>query len=277
LKKLIIQLSVFTTLVVLLSVTILYVLREVQLKKTWKVNSSKKHILFIGDSHIEVSVNDHYSNHYYTLAESGDCYLYTFCKFNRFIEANPQFDTIYLRIDCHNIDKTSEEWSTRQSYLDFKFPSCFPYLKNDDIQTLYTLNPIGFIKSIPYLLTVSDKESKTEYLKSFGSYKPIDSVVQLKDLYKELKSEDVNITSDIQFLYLEKIRALCKEKGKVLILITVPIHKSVIRNSVLETKLEQYVVRNNILYLNYRDYNISDDGYSDKFHLNKKGSHEFTN
>lgn len=243
---------------------------------SWKINSSKKHILFVGDSHIEVSIDDNNSNPFYTLAQSGDCYLYTYSKLKKFLSENPLFDTVYLSIDYHNIDKTSEEWYTSQSYLDFKFPTCFPFLMNEDIHTLYSLNSIGFLKSIPYLLTISEKKSGKEYLNSFGSYRPIDSVMNIRELNKEFKSKYINKTSDLQFLYLEKIRLFCKENNKVFILITVPIHKSVIRNSLLEKKIEDYVELHKIIYFNYRDYNISEDGFSDKFHLNIKGSHSFT-
>lgn len=255
---------------------ILYVETEIQLKNSWVIKSKNKNVLFIGDSHIEVSIDDN-NNHFYTLAQSGDCYLYTYCKLKRFLLENPSFDTICLGIDYHNIDKTSEEWYTSQSYLNYKFPACYPFLSKDDIKILFSLHPKGFIKSIPYIFSISENKSSLEYMKSFGYYNPIDSTMDLNELNKSFKSNYVNYSSEVQFMYLEKIRELCQEKGKVLILITTPIHKSVFKNSILDSKLEEYVTKKNILYLNYRNYNLSDDCFLDKFHLNRKGSQIFTN
>lgn len=236
-----------------------------------------KHILFIGDSHIEVSVNDNLNNHFFTFAQSGDNYLYTYIKLKKFLKDNPQFDTIYLGIDYHNIDKTADEWYSNQSYLDYKLPLCFPYISSTELQTLFSINPIGFIKSVPYLFSIPETEGKTRLIKKYGSFLPVDSTISKTKINEKYISNYNNMVSEVQLLYLGKIKEYCDLKSKKLILITTPIHHSVQRNEILENIIDHYIKINDIDYLNFRELNISDDFYADRFHLNQKGSIYFTN
>jgi hypothetical protein len=50
--------------------------------------------------------------------------------------------------------------------LNNKFPITFPFLNAEEINTLYLLNPKGFIKSIPYFFPLKEIKSNFDYIKT---------------------------------------------------------------------------------------------------------------
>jgi hypothetical protein len=242
--------------------------------RSWKIEKKGFHILFVGDSHIEQSIFDEDRKEIKTFAQSGDNYLYTYSKFKKILLDNSDIDTVFIGIDYHNVDLTAREWYSSQSYLDYKFPQCFPFMGVEDFKVLFTYNPIGFVKSIPNLIAINDLQFKRDYLNMYGSFQASDSVIISLE---NATSKYVNSPSKLQFYYLNKIIDLCKSNNIKPILITTPIHTCLERNLILEDLILNFAHENNLSYINSRELKLPNSYYRNSSHLNTNGAIFYTN
>jgi hypothetical protein len=242
--------------------------------RSWNIENRKIGIAFIGDSHFEQSINDRNYQDILNFAQSGDAYIYTLYKMIKLLKDNPAIDTVVLSIDCHNMDKTCEEWYSNQSYIDFKFPKAFPFFEWEDFKTIYKKSPVSTIKAIPNFYAIEDFLSNHDYLKNYGGYVSNETALDTSNLKSE--SKYLNVVSELQLNYLNKIVKHCKQNNIHLILVTAPIHSSVKRNSFLNNYIEDYAKQNQLKYCNFRNYNLSDSCFFDVHHLNKNGAKLFS-
>jgi hypothetical protein len=244
-------------------------------QKSWKLKRDIN-IAFIGDSHIEQSIEDNSHEGIFKLAQSGDNYIYTYTKLSKLLNDNPSIDTVVLGIDFHNIDKTSEEWYTSQSYINFKFSKIYPYMSFEDVKKLAAFYPWGYCKAMSNVFSIQDLLDGYNFVKIYGSYQISSDTISkenLKSLAKNNYKEEVSTT---QFQYISKIHELCQSRNVKLILLTCPIHSTTYRSVKLDSFITEYVKQNQIEYVNLRDMSMEDNYFTDKFHLNRAGSDYFT-
>lgn len=229
--------------------------------------------MFVGDSHIEQSIYDEDRNGIKTFAQSGDNYLYTYSKLKKILADNSGIDTVLIGIDFHNIDLTAREWYSSQSYLDYKFPQCFPFMELEDFKVLFKYNPIGFVKSLPNLFAFNDLQLKKDYINMYGSFQASDSVMVKPE---KTPTKYLNLSSQIQFFYLGRIVELCIRNNIKPILITTPIHTSEERNIILEELILNFINENSLSYINSRELKIPNSYFSNSSHLNTNGAVFYT-
>lgn len=243
--------------------------------KSWTLNR-KINIAFIGDSHIEQSISDEAQYSILKFAQSGDNYIYTYTKLQKLLNDNPSIDTVVLGIDFHNIDKTSEEWYTSQSYINFKFPKLYPYMKAKEVRKLVGFYPWGYCKAISNLFSIQDLITDDDFVKVYGSYQISSDTISKDSLLVKPKHNYKEVPSATQFEYLGKIRELCQSKGVKLIFLTCPIHSNTYKSGVLDGLITGYAKQYQIQYLNLREMAMEDNYFADKFHINRAGSKYFT-
>lgn len=267
----------FFILTLLLLTALFMGVRYWHLKSKWKLDPSISTV-FVGDSHIEQSINDKLAKGIRTFAQSGDCYLYTYCKVTKLIKDNPHIKNVFISVDYHNVDITAEEWYSYTGYLDFKVPQTFALFGQSEYRTLLHFNPWGFIKCLPKTLSISDrlKEDKT-YIDRIGAYQPSSVKLSMDSINIYRKSKYLLKASDIQLIYLKRLIKFCKARGKNVFLLTSPVHSSVRRIAELDKIIERIAIHAQVNHLNYRDFKLKDEHYSDIFHLNQDGAKVFTN
>lgn len=243
--------------------------------KSW-ILDKEINIAFIGDSHIEQSIVDDAQSGIFKFAQSGDNYIYTYTKLQKLLNDNPSIDTVVLGIDFHNIDKTSEEWYTSQSYINFKFPKIYPYMVAKDVKKLTGFYPWGYCKAISNLFSIQDLISDDDFVKLYGSYQISSDTIAKDSLLTKSENNYKEVPSATQFEYIGKIHELCQSKGVELIFLTCPIHSTTYRSAVLDGLITGYAKQHQIQYINLREMAMEDNYFADKFHLNFAGSEYFT-
>lgn len=241
--------------------------------KVWEIDKEIE-VLFVGDSHIEVGINDEMNKRVQNISQSGDNYMYTYTKLERLINSNPNIKTIVLGIDTHNIDSVAIEWYTNDSYLSYKFAKMFPYMSYSDIRLMIRLNGLKIINNIPNVL--SYKNIYNMKLSDIGSYKVSNDTLALIESCNCDTTEN-NMISKLQLDYLDKIIKIAKDKGLNIVLLTIPVHRIQLDcNLNLQKYIIDYSKQKGVEYINLRSLELTDIDFSDKFHLNKNGAFKVT-
>ncbi len=270
--KHIVWFSIFTCVVV---IVLFIIVQNAYKNRSWTLIKPAT-IAFIGDSHIEQSINDNTYNDIITFAQSGDNYLYTYSKLVKLLQDNSSIDTVVLGIDYHNIDITADEWYKSQSYINFKFPKVFPYMSLSEVKELTSFNPWGYLKAFSNLFSIQDLFDKENYMKQYGAFQGIDSTITMEAINAVVTSNYKEQLSSTQMRYLDKIAEICLSKKIELVILTSPVHSSAVKVKGLELAIDQYVKKHNLRYLNDRSLMLSNEYFSDRFHLNRKGADYFT-
>jgi hypothetical protein len=259
--------------VAVLLVTLSVLRIEKKKSNAWKMNKNVE-VLFIGDSHIEVGIDDKLRNNIVNFSQSGDNYLYTYIKLKNILEHNSNIKTVVLGIDAHNIDSNAIEWYQNYNYLTFKFAKIYPFASLEDITTLFKFNGLDMLRNLPNI--VSYKNLKKTNLSEFGEFKKSLDTLVINNIKPCIEIEKPMI-SNLQFMYLNKIRKSLLEKNIDLILLTMPVHKSKLKcNSKLENEILKYSKFYNLEYINLKNYILEDSDFSDEYHLNSNGAHKIT-
>lgn len=153
---------------------------------------------------------------------------------------------------------------------------CFPLIDFRGYQLLFKENPAGFLRTIPYLFNVKDY-LEAKKLKRFGSFQLSEANSDSNLLCKSYKSNYLDKLSRNQFYYLAQILSLCKKQKISISLISTPVHRSVSIDWFLQKSIDSLAKSNGISYHNFRNLNLNDSMFQDKFHLNTRGSKFFTN
>ncbi len=244
--------------------------------------------IILGDSHTECALDDEIIPNTENMSQSADCYLYSYVKLRELLRHNPQIDTVVLTYSYHNLAISQDEWLLDNNTLVSKLNRYYFLMNSGEIAHLLGINPrpLGgvmttiFKTNIEALVEVLKGNFTLEYL-NIGRYLYLDRN-KLDESLKRLAEEPdkPDAYSDIQKEYLVKIRALCVEQDKTLMLMKTPIHRALRdKHDVLKDAYYQFYREHlgDITLLDYGQFAVPDSCYSDADHLNYKGARLFSN
>lgn len=253
--------------------------------------------LIIGDSHSECSFNPEEIKNSINVAQSAECYFYTFYKLKYLLEKHSQIKYIVLSYSYNNLNSFWDDFvhqkekaaSMLDRYFQILEPGAFFSLLSYGFGWKYFLGHLGFPlkQNIVYISRVMNRDKNGTIL-FMGKYNPFIKV-NLNDtiIYNGIQNTfyingKVRQVSELQTEYLIRIAHLCQSKNIHLLLVNTPVYAKY-----LEKIPEQFIKHYDhttdhlegmklISVLNYVTFPIPDYGYYDPTHLNVSGAKLFS-
>ena len=82
----------------------------------FKIKESSR-ILIVGHSHSECAYNDSLINNVVNFSQSGESYFYTYFKTKKFIEQNPNIQTVLIEFSNNQIAFSMNNWIWAEKYM----------------------------------------------------------------------------------------------------------------------------------------------------------------
>ena len=242
--------------------------------------------IFIGDSHMEMGLNDRLFPNSVNLAKSSDGYIHTYAKLLAVMKSNPQIRNVVLSYSPHNLSSYFNTFIVGRDAR-YGFADYFPILPSAERRELLRRNKLLGINALSLILKngFTNLFADSNRYSFLGRFSP--GPFRLRDTSTIIKRIDVQFyeqgslrpVSSIQKLYLEKIIDLCFERNIKLVLIKMPVHR-VYRNLVPKAYRDEYIsnIRNKpVLVFDCIDLHLPDASFlPDGDHVNTEGADSTT-
>jgi len=273
------------------TISLLIVIGNYWLIKSTPINfSSKKNILFLGDSAPECAINDKIFKRSVNFSAPAESYYYSYLKLKKILETKQVIDTIFLSFSPHNI--FDNNWFASQSNIQHNFCRYYPFMNIYDFRFLLESHPKSVIYSLrPIVLQFLKnifRKITGDHVLQLGGFTSLD-LDRLEDALQSLKDgkaiKDFRLPKDlyptnVEIVYINKILQLCNEKQVKLILINLPKRVELLRHKRYGVEEFQKAYNTEFSQLDYFDFSsmsMEDEMYADLLHLNKEGSSYFSN
>ncbi len=274
-------LFVVCSITVLLAMWIPYVISA---DKCMKINNNQ-HILFLGNSHIECSIDDRIVNDSFNFARGGERLECAYNKLKLLTEKNIGIiDTVYMSYDYMFLTTSTDSVPPPSYYYS-------PWLMSQNTLTdwlkIFTLSSVDYsfghfshlyvywkyMDMLSFLRT-EDSIVKNKYLGGYLYLKrdKLDEAIRRR---KSNPTISIDKIDRLNLYFLDRIVDYCKKNGIVLCFITPPQHKLAPENMVLCHQLhsERY---GDIPLLDFRYMELPDSCFGDLDHLNYRGAKFFS-
>ncbi len=189
--------------------------------------------LFIGDSHIETSINDSLMESWYNLASSSESYYFSYYKIRQVIQTRLPIRRIYLGIGYHSFSNYQDVFISGE-YSSSVAPKYMPFLPIKERIRILGWNREKFLSFYKKGLAEYVKATFTKK-KIWGGYSNhfrnttissgvIDSRI-LEQFYSQ-PNNSIRAFSDLNIEYLIRIVDLCSKNDIELVLLSTPIHQN---------------------------------------------------
>lgn len=279
LKRAIIFLSIPIIISILLIV--IYSFFHKLLMEEYKLDSNISEI-YIGDSHIEGSINDNLIKNSKNFGQLSETYYFSYFKLKAILEANPQIKVVYLGYGYHSFSNYFEDYISGK-YSKLVSPKYYFILPISEQFKLIKWNskelPLYF-KSI-MLSGTKNLLSKKNYTFSGGYNNEFINVSASKEsMDKRLNFQfytegKLNNFSVINLYYLRKIVDLCSIKNIELILFSSPLHLYYRSKLPIEycNKYNDIIESNNLKIIDFSELKLGDEYFiPDGDHVSEKGA-----
>jgi hypothetical protein len=275
------RVSIFTSVFIVMLLTILIsIIYWINKPKYYRI-SDKYTSIIMGHSHPECALNDSLLNGFKNYAESGEAYIYTYYKLRKILEVNPEVKNIFIEFTNDQIDIEMNKWVFDDKFISEKFSKYYPiismgaYLSFLEKNPASTLNALvtGTIENSKFL----SKDESSTFMK-WGGYRYL-RISKVDSIIKKLSISTLNNQrlSEINISYLKKIIQLCNEKNKNIYLIRSPIHKKYFE-LVNEKQFQQTLEKNFSAtpFLDFGSVPLKNEEFLDLEHLNSYGAQKFS-
>lgn len=251
--------------------------------------SSDKNILLIGDSNSETAVNDSVFKRVVNFSSPAESYFYSYLKLNKILANNNNLDTVLLSFSPHNI--FDNKWFENRNFVRHHFCRYYTIMNYSDFilvtkhhfkTIIHNFNSIilQFIKNIY-------RKYKGEDILKLGGFTALKTEMLEESIRSlEKKNQIINFRlptkldpTPIETIYLNKIYQLCDKKQVKLILINFPKRQELLNHKNYGIKEFHKFYEKNFQHINYFDFScfsMTDNMYSDFFHLHERGALYFS-
>lgn len=248
-----------------------------------------KKIVFIGDSHIEIGVNETLIPNAYNFAKSGDPYLDQLTRLKRLLEDNPQVETIFITATPHSLARYGDQRIFSDFVMQSVVPTAFPlysrrerdlYLKKDPLRLAKFVfgKPMSSAKrTIDACLSRQRAMAKLGARHDSASRNLEKSIAVERGLRpgKKLHGDD-SCGTELQVAYLREIVELTRSRGARIIFLNPPLYRAeeFFDVAYFENLLKEKF--SDIEFWDYADFPMPDDCRQDINHLNRWGAEIFS-
>lgn len=257
-------------------------------KANFKLVSNPKYLI-IGHSHSECAFNDSLIAGFKNISESGESYFYSYFKVKKLLEQNKGVETMFVEFTNNQIDADMDEWIWDDKHISNRYPKFSPFMTFEDNMLLLKNNPKGYLNAFSH----SNKRKMNaiisqeyDYSKVLGGYLYLvrdktDSLLAHSNHFNiksKLKATNsMHNISVANLLYLDKIIKLCKDYKVKIVLVRSPQHQEY-EGYINEPKYKAVLKRyyNDIDYIDFSSFPLSNSAFGDFEHLNHKGARIFS-
>ncbi|MBK8983741.1 MAG: hypothetical protein IPM38_15840 [Ignavibacteria bacterium] len=282
-KKFIIRVTVFLTIPVFAGIIIFIAFSSIvsSVSKEYKLEPDISEI-YIGDSHIQCSVNDSLISGSKNLRHTSESFYFSYYKLKLILEANPNIKKIYLGFSYHSLSDYYDDFITGK-YSRSISPDYFFILPLSEQINFITRGAEDFPSYIKSIL-ISGNENLSEgniytfagrYLNRFKESSAAQFSMDKRLKFQYYKDKKLNEFSEINLRYLNEIIALCKRYNIDLILLNTPLHPYYRSKLPVEyiNKYRSITERNDLKVIDLSSISLEDDCYiPDGDHVSEKGS-----
>lgn len=231
--------------------------------------------LFVGDSHVEVAIDDNLIFNSKNIAQSSEGYIFTYAKISKITKNNPSIDTIILGVSYHNFSKYYDYYIFNQSNMEKYF-----FILSADEKIVFLKNT-----NKPFKYFINSIKSTFKPFKFYGwlgGYKIQSADIELNQnsIQKRIKNQyyknqNFQEFSTVNEIYFCKIVEYCKNNGIVLIALNTPLYsgyENQIPNK-FKRKFKNIVKENDINVIDFKNYNFEyTDFLPDGDHVSEEGA-----
>lgn len=282
-KKFITRVTVFLTIPVFAGIIFLAAFSSIvsSISKEYKLEPDISE-LYIGDSHIQCSVNDSLISGSKNLGHTSESFYFSYYKLKLIVEANPNIKKIYLGFSYHSLSDYYDDFITGE-YSGSISPDYFFILPLSEQINFVTRDPENFpsyIKSILKSgidnLSGGNKYTYTgKYLNRFKESSASQFFMDKRLKFQYYRDNKLNEFSEINLRYLDEIIALCKSNNKELIIFNTPLHPYYRSKLPAEyiNKFNSITETYDLKVIDLSSLSLEDDCYiPDGDHVSEKGS-----
>lgn len=285
-RKFIIRILVFSLFsLVLLSVVVIASNVFINKDSNFSIDKKIKYIV-LGHSHPEGAFNDSLISNTKNFARGGEHYFYTYLKAKKLIESNSNIEVIFLELTNNQISLDMESWIKDSQKNIVNIPIYAPVMDEEDHYFISRKNPYAYFKSQEVVIKnnlnfILYNKNNILLQRDWGGFygnprQRVDSIISSnKENLKSRKSKIEVSNTCIDFI--DKIEAVCKKKDVKLFLVRSPQHSKYPFNQ--NDKILQEIIQTRypkLYFLDFNDFYLLNEEYSDLEHLNYKGAKKFS-
>lgn len=243
--------------------------------------------LFVGDSHMQMTIDNHLLPHSINLARDSEGFKYNLLKIKTVLEVNPSINRIFLGFSYHNLSSYCDDFIYGKYAYQISNRYFFILPPSEKIKVLkeniHNLSPFlqGVFKSgLKICIKNKNYFYFGYYQNSFSSTSVVKSSVDKRIDFQYYKDGLVRGFSNVNINDLKKIIQYCKTKNIELILVNTPLnsyYKSRVPKEFIK-KHTEIIKQNHLKFIDLSNL-ISSDSYfiPDGDHVSKEGSIYTTN
>lgn len=230
-----------------------------------------KHIIFLGNSHVETSLNDSIISGAYNFARSSEEIEYAYAKLKLITKYNPQVDCVVFGLDNVISRKTGDS--------DYDVAACSPRyfeaLSLSDILFTIRHRSCDFIFDNTIHLCDIVKLRTHTVKSSMGGYLYLVRDNLENDIKKRGKRKYSTETNEEFLYFLNKIAVFCSSKHIKLIFICPPQYEKTPLSKTLAPRIAHKYFPE-VEFYNFIDLKFPENCYGDLDHLNYRGAKAFS-
>ncbi len=239
--------------------------------------------VFIGDSHIQLGINDKLIPHSINLSQLSEPYKFTYLKLQTIIKNNPAVKKIYLGFSYNSLSANYDDVIDGKLSKDISGMYFFIFPKNEKMNylQLYPKNIAEYLKIIMTngLKNLVVKNHRQTFLghyeNGFNSTAANNASMDKRIQNQYFRDSVIAGFSEKNISYLDSIIHLCKNANTQLVLLNMPLHpyyKSWVP-SLFKEKYDMFLNERNLKPLDLSEMKLDDSCYvPDGDHLSAKGA-----
>jgi hypothetical protein len=248
----------------------------------YKVGPGKTSI-FVGDSHVQLAINDKLLSEGINLSQQSESYKYSFFKMQTILKNNPSIKKMYLGFGYHSLSSYYDDYISGK-YSKFISSRYFFILPTDEKMLILKQN----CKQLPELVktiisnnfeTLLAKDRNALFLGYYeNDFHAVSAVRESMDhrlseqFYEDGKIRDF---SETNLYYLYQLIDLCKKEHIELVILNTPLHpyyKSKIPQKFIE-KYDEIVREKNLKVIHFDHLRLKDSCFiPDGDHVSVEGA-----
>ncbi len=247
-------------------------------------------LLIVGDSHTEAALDTRHLPGMQNLSYRGEPLFFTYYKLKRLLEVNDHLKHVVLGLSYHSLNEYQNS-QYEKMLPDFHWMLDLKSFSSDRMDPKFFKIVANDMASRTYRFFVETLKGR-EFDILAGGYRHLDGrnvtaeIIneRIAKLYFVEGTQEVQRPSQLQFGALDRILALCREKGVRLTLLNTPLHPDYLESVPQEVKarfekLVGSITQEHFTYVRYLDFKneiVDPDCFFDGDHLNYNGSTIFT-
>ena len=265
--------------------TLIFILNIINQRavKNYKVKTGVTTI-FIGDSHVQLAINDAILPNCTNLSQRGESLFFSFFKLKKILQNNPTIKKVYVGIGYHSISSYFNE----NAFADNVPANYFFIVPFHEKINLVKQN----IKNPGFLISIISSGIKTVYAENedlpfSGKYEnvykktaAIKEVVEARIKEQFYKNNELRNFSKINIDYFNNIVSLCKNKNIEIVALKTPTNNyyNNIVPSEFRNKYDDIISFNKIQLVDFANLKLEDSCFlPDGDHVSQKGAFSITN